>query len=278
MMQFKSISMKLQKTFLRAILSLPEKLRYLAVGFYRRGGLFKSCDFYMNAPLLISREISMTNLIKGDIISDSIARYGFFDWVKTWEFRESGKPGGKLLVDVGANVGYFSLIWLGSHPLNSCISVEASPRNMAIIEANIARNKLHKRMRLVKAAASNKKESVKFNIGPIEQTGWGGITTEKNNNTLEVEAVTLDDILNDRPVVDLLKIDVEGAELLVLQGAYNMIKNKKIRKIYFEENEMRTRLLGIQPGAAVKFLEDHGYECRDLSSDGSEWVAYPKNI
>ena len=114
-------------------------------------------------------------------------------------------------------------------------------------------------------------------MGPNDQTGWGGITTENTTDTLEVEAVTLDALLFDQPIVDLLKIDVEGAELMVLQGALNLIKNQRIRKIYFEENEERTHLLGIQGGAAAQFLENNGYKCHALSPEGSEWVAYPKS-
>ena len=156
--------MKLKKILLGAILSLPQTLRDYSISLYRSGSSFRRKDFYKNSPLLICRNITMTSLIKGDIISDAIARYGFFDWKKTWEFFEDGKSGNKLLVDVGANVGYFSLIWLGIHPQNSCISVEASPRNTAIIEANISRNHFSKRMRLCKNAASNKKGFVKFRV------------------------------------------------------------------------------------------------------------------
>jgi len=218
----------------------------------------------------------MTSLIKGDIISDCIANFGFFEWQKTWEFYSECKSGGKLFVDVGANIGYFSLIWLGIHARNRCISVEAAPRNTAIIETNILRNHLHERLVLCKAAASNSKGTLNFYLGPTEQTGWGGITLE-GTNCLEVESITLDDLLHNEPIVDVLKIDVEGAELMVLQGALELIKSKKIRKIYFEENAERAKHLAIQGGSAATFLSENGYDCHSISPDDSEWLAYPKS-
>ena len=49
---------------------------------------------------------------------------------------------GGTFVDVGANLGYFSLLWAAQNPGNRCVAFEASPRNLDLLRRNVARNSL----------------------------------------------------------------------------------------------------------------------------------------
>jgi FkbM family methyltransferase len=260
---------------LKTILRLPTTLRNFVIGILRLGKHDPDFNYYNNAPLVLCRGISMTGLIPGDVISDSIATLGFFDWKKSLDICSEGRHNAGLLVDVGANIGYFSLLWLGLNKGNRVISVEASPRNISIIKENIKINNLDGRLNIFPVAASDHVGTVRFDVGPLEQTGWGGITTGSEMNTIELEAVTLDKLLVNEEVIELLKIDVEGAELLVLKGAEGLLKMKRIKKIWFETNLERMQLLGIDCNAPIQYLNDHGYECTRSLHDDAEWEASP---
>ena len=75
--------------------------------------------------------------------------------------------------------------------------------------------------------------------------------------------------------IDVLKIDVEGADTLVLLGCERLLKARRISIIYFEQNEQRMKQLGIAPGEAQRFLLSQGYSCRSIGAGEEEWLAHP---
>ena len=97
--------------------------------------------------------------------------------------------------------------------------------------------------------------TITFDAGPAEQTGWGGISSTVSSTTIDVPLVRLDHELPDSPI-DVLKIDVEGADTWVLLGCEALLKKKRIGTIFFEQNRGRMERLGIAPGEAQTFLRD----------------------
>ncbi len=124
--------------------------------------------------------------------------------------RQLLKPGMRV-VDVGANIGYYLLMFeRGVGPEGFIDAFEPSPENLVELEMNIRRNQLDN-VRLFRMAlgCSAGKTGLKagMNSGIVAQ-GEGQFTTDMG---------ALDDLLEDR--VDFVKIDVEGYEMNVLQGA-----------------------------------------------------------
>lgn len=215
----------------------------------------------------------MYDLIPGDIISGNIAFNGFYELDLTREIAKLSREG-TLFVDVGANMGYFSLLWAGLNPRGRVIAFEAAPRNIKLAMYNIEHNGLADRVTLVSKAVGHKTGTIHFNTGPMDQTGWGGISNERSTDTVEVPLVRLDEELPDS-IIDVLKIDVEGADTLVLYGCEQLLKKKKIRKIFFEQNSARMAGLGIDENDARDFLTSVDYACAPFGQGGGEWVAYP---
>jgi FkbM family methyltransferase len=75
---------------------------------------------------------------------------------------------------------------------------------------------------------------------------------ESHFKTYTVSLKTLDELLKSDESIGLIKIDVEGHELEVLQGATDLITKQKIRDIIFEEHRG-------YPSPVSQFLEEHGY-------------------
>jgi FkbM family methyltransferase len=228
---------------------------------------------YEVARLALCPRVSMYDLIPGDIISGNIAFNGFYELALSREIASLSREG-TLFVDVGANMGYFSLLWAGLNPRGRVIAYEAAPRNIKLVAHNIEQNGLADRITLVPKAAGHKTGTVHFNTGPIDQTGWGGISNDTSTDTVEVPLVRLDEELLDS-MIDVLKIDVEGADTWVLYGCEKLLKKRQIRKIFFEQNDARMAELGIGANEARDFLASVGYACIPFGQGGGEWVAYP---
>lgn len=71
--------------------------------------------------------------------------------------------------------------------------------------------------------------------------------------------------------INVLKIDTEGADTWVIQGAEKLLKSHRINHIFFEENTARMEQLGIKPGEAQKLLTGCGYKLTNLGF--GEWYA-----
>jgi FkbM family methyltransferase len=270
--------LQIQLYFITLCLALPKCFRLSLVRYWRYGISAQSVggDIFKRAPLLLCPTIAMYNLIPGDIISEAIALNGFYDWTHTKIMaREAARNKDGMFVDVGANLGYFSFLWAGLAPQGRVVAFEASPRNISMFQFSIERNCLGRRIALIPKALGDCTGSVAFDIGPEEQSGWGGLSNEVSSNAITVPIVRLDDELPDQRI-DLLKVDVEGAEALVLLGCEKLLRKRMINTIYFEQNQERMNALGFKEGDVQKFLRTMGYECRPIDASGAEWIACPK--
>jgi FkbM family methyltransferase len=228
---------------------------------------------FENASLTFAPNVAMHGLLPGDVISGNIAFNGFYELALSQRIVQLARSG-TTFVDVGANMGYFSLLWAGVNPRGRVVAFEAAPRNVAILESNIARNHLADRITLVPKAAGDHSGTITFDAGPADQTGWGGISSTVTSTTIDVPLVRLDQELSDSPI-DVLKIDVEGADTWVLLGCEALLKAKQIGVLFFEQHRGRMEKLGIAPGEAQTFLQDLGYTCVPFGGDDGEWTAYP---
>ena len=173
------------------------------------------------------------------------------------------------MIDVGANYGYFSLLWCAGRPDNRVCAVETSPGNVPPLRHNIATNHLTERIDLHEWAASNVEGTVDFDLGSADETGWGGVVMQKTAQSITVPAHRLDHMFQGEDI-ELLKIDCEGADSLVLEGAETLLSSGRIKHVVFEENLPRQQKLGIEEGRAVRWLEKFGYSCSRLDTD--PWI------
>lgn len=226
---------------------------------------------FSSAKLLFAPTVSL-KLNPTDLGHKMIATCGFTELNLTKRISKLAKIGGTM-IDVGANYGYYTCIWASSNQNNCVISFEASPRNYPALTTNLESNKLTDRVSTYNLAIGKESGELPFSLGPSDQTGWGGLALSSGTNDILVPVVSLDEILstNSTPVIDVLKIDTEGADTWVLYGAKNLLASKRIRNIFFEENIERMTPLGITPGEAQDFLRSFNYKIEQVSSD--EWHA-----
>ncbi|MES2099792.1 MAG: FkbM family methyltransferase [Pseudomonadota bacterium] len=236
----------------------------------RFAGLFQA------ARLHYAPQVSM-RLMPTDEGHGCIALTGVYELDVTRRLVAAARGGGTL-VDVGANYGYYSLLWAAQRPANRVVAFEASPRNFAHIEGNISRNGLGSRIELHRVAIGRNAGSLQFDVGPQDQSGWGGLATSASSRSVEVQVLRLDELWSTPDDIDVLKIDVEGADTWVLQGAEQLLRAKRIKAIFYEQNIGRMRELNIGRSEAGDFLRKMSYAVEPLTNptkDLVEYWAYP---
>ena len=181
------------------------------------------------------------------------------------------------MIDIGANLGYFSLLWAAA-PGNTCFSFEPSPRNAELFRHNVTSNGLGSQIKVFPLAAGKEAGSRGFNAGAVDQTGWGGFSAGDSSPDIFVEVVRIDEVLAGLKEIALLKIDTEGADTWALMGCERLLRSRSVRLVWFEQNKPRMRRLGIGDGEAEAFLRSVGYKARpesDPSRDVVDWSASP---
>lgn len=258
-----------------ALRCAPLRLRLSLWSRFYRGASEKWLDLYEQAPLHLAPGAKM-RLIPRDFISDCIAFTGVYELrLSRWLARLARTDGG-VMVDVGANLGYFSLLWAALRATNSVVAFEASPRNLDLLQDNVRRNGVENRIEVRREAVGREQGTRWFDLGPADQTGWGRISLRGTSDSVAVDVVTIDAALANVTDVALLKIDIEGADFWALEGAGQALREHRVRHIWWEENKPRMRELGIAPGDAAKFVGSFGYVAapqNDPAADIVEWYA-----
>ena len=226
---------------------------------------------FEKANLEFAPQVSL-KLMPTDVSHKQLAFCGFYELPVSRRIAKLAKAGG-LMVDVGANYGYYSCLWAAADAKNRVLAFEASPRNLSALKVNVINNKLETQIDIRETALGKESGSLLFNLGPDEQSGWGGLVVESQPDAIEVPVVSLDEIFlnSEHERIDVLKIDTEGADTWVLQGAEKLLRSHRIKHIFFEENKVRMAKLGIKSGEAQKFLQGCGYRLESL--DKGEWYA-----
>ena len=170
---------------------------------------------------------------------------------------------GAVVVDVGANIGAFTLpVASRIAPAGCVIAIEASPRVFPYLRQNVILNELSN-VDLVQCAAYNcDRRTVPFYDAPVDRFGKGSLGSHFHADRISVPARTLDDLLNEKRIgrVDLIKVDVEGSEAAVFQGAEKLLTGDRPPVVVFEFCDWAEEsVLGEQAGYAQRLLNDWGY-------------------
>lgn len=174
-----------------------------------------------------------------------------------------------IVLDVGAYVGQYTLLAAKYAPQGRIVAVEAHPESFRRLEHNTRRNNLPNVERLNLAAGAEighmafalSADSFTSSLLPAD------ILSE--TPTMQVDVVPLDEIVYRLrlPGVDVVKVDVEGAEGQVLSGAQALLRQHKPALI-IEVDREREAVFGDTPEQIAASLRDIGYRICTLGRTG----------
>lgn len=188
---------------------------------------------------------------------------------------------GMVAYDVGANIGYFSILMARQVGLQGRVyAFEALPENLQRLRSNLELNRLEERVLVVAGAVTQKAGPARFLVhasGGMGKVDGSTGRPERYQKTIVVEGLSLDEFVYERgnPPPQLVKMDIEGGEVLALPGMIRLLEEARpllllelhgpqaARVAWKILTERRYRLHHIRPGLPPL-----------LSVEDMEWKAY----
>jgi len=219
-------------------------------------------------------DYDLKNLLKinfGDFIMNVTQRY-------SWHYKENEYEKfssdiflnyvekNSVIVDIGANYGYYSLLASSVNKEGKTYAVEPVKENFEILNKNILENKFDQ-IKTYNLAISNFSGEKEFNV--TEASDSSGFYNHPNTKTFEkrlIKTETIDNLF-EKEKIDIIKIDVEGDEINVLEGMKKTIENNPEIKIFFEFNPSCLKNAGFNPQKMLEKLENNDLEVFFINED-----------
>jgi FkbM family methyltransferase len=183
------------------------------------------------------------------------------------------------IVDVGANLGWFTCIGAAvSQSKVYCFEMDED--NVRRLCMNVKLNEQEELVHIEQAAVTDSVDPVTYWKRRKEASPVYSLSGEGSGNSeqVTVPSTTLDEFFRDRTgSIDLLKIDVEGAELNVLNGGKEVLRQSQ-PDILVEVHPSRLREMGSTSHDVAEFLIDCGYAITELIEFGGREETKPMEI
>ena len=208
-------------------------------------------------------------------------------WLGTYELelqraiKHFVKPG-MTAFDVGANIGYISLLLSRAVGTDGkVLSVEALPANVKCLQGHAALNPFAANVTVLHAAVVDASKAVTFLVHSStsmgKAVGSAGRSDEKYAIEITVDGVSLDDIVYKRglPAPDIIKMDIEGGEVLAMQGMKRLLQEKRpLMMIELHGHEAAQAVWKTLYSAGYTFHHMQEHYPKVASEDELDWKAY----
>jgi len=190
--------------------------------------------------------------------------------IETEIIKNEIQPGNNVL-DIGANIGYFTLIFANLvSNTGKVFAFEPEPQNFSLLKQNIEING-YKNVVLENRIVSDRNGKTKLYLSE-ENAGMHRIYPSHfcSEKFVQVEMLSLDDYFQSNEFnnkINFIKIDAEGSELGVLNGMTNLLESNKKVKIFLEFVPSCIKEFGAKPGDLLSLLKNNGYNFSFINED-----------
>jgi len=178
---------------------------------------------------------------------------------------------GDIVVDLGANIGYYTLILaqlVGE--LGHVYAFEPEPSNFELLSKNVKENN-HNHVTLVQKAVSDKNSKINLYVSKRNFASHRIFDGEDKRESIEIDVITLDEYFkNFEKPIKFIKMDVEGAEGATLLGASKIIKNSKNLVIMMEYFPKWIKKFGDIPEEILKSLIEKQFKLFNINQENKK--------
>ncbi len=225
---------------------------------------------------LARTEARLGNGMKVQVVWNDTGGCGYGIWRSGWYEPDTVNAISSLLrpgmtfFDVGANMGQYTLLAAGLGCKTH--SFEPAPAMMEFLAANV--KPVEDRVQLNACGLGDSEDLVTLHMAKphnVGSTSFRSDPTFASGQTFQVSCTTLDKYVEKNSIarVDVIKIDVEGAELSVLKGAEKVLSGPNRPAIVLEYEESAQQRFGSSCAELTSFLKAHGYELERITKQGS---------
>ena len=250
---------KIFKTILYSLLKNPSSV------FSRISDETKS-DFltnYLSKNIIVTSPFGLKFLARPHY--EDLVRFLFSHIVAKWEpINEIKINPNYTIIDIGANVGYYSLKFSKiMRDTGKILAIEPDPDTYSILEQNCTLNNLSN-IEILNLAISDKNEFINL-FQDKSHSGKSSLFSKSDDgDSIKITTKTLDRLIDNRfSTIDFIKIDTEGAELSILKGATETLKITK--KILIELHEEILEKNEQDPLEIKTILESNGFKIKTFS-------------
>ena len=201
--------------------------------------------------------------------------YSEFEEIR--DFLKSIENEDDVVYDIGANTGLYSLFAAKVCHQGTVVAFEPYPPNVRVLRQDIDRNSLDN-VTIVESALSDSVGEIEFSQPKEDDIGYGSssINVKEDGEALTLPTTTVDTLIADGeiPPPNVVKIDVEGAEPLVIDGMKEALANPSCRVLYCEVHlpgiSKRPSIedFGSSPKELRAKLEELGFSVQQMRTEG----------
>lgn len=174
---------------------------------------------------------------------------------------------GATVFDVGANVGYFTLVAAGlTGQRGKVYGFEPILGNCTLLERSRARNDLDTVEILERFCGEYSDAEAVMSLPAVGNTGTGSLAIPKDAATTTVLTIKLDDLCDQRGIghVDFLKMDIEGGEGVAIRGMQAGLTQHRYKVVAVEFHEQQLETLGESSFALKQMFVEKGYRAYEI--------------
>ena len=177
----------------------------------------------------------------------------------TTSLLESLLQEGMTFVDVGAHVGLFSVPatkWVGES--GRVVAFEPHPDNYSMLLQNMERNRCPVQVEAIRSAVSDISKTVHLHTSTYN-TGDHQLYHQGGRHTIEVPCTTLDTFFAKGEQVDVIKMDVQGAEAAAFLGMHRVLEENREIQVVWELSPAQLEDAGSTAATLLDWLEELGF-------------------
>lgn len=233
--------------------------------------------FYAGKSYVVVRQNIRWRLYPECMVQRNVYLYGDWESYDSREFIRLLKTD-SVVLDIGSYFGYYAILACRyAGPGVSVYAFEPFPKSFEMLKENKRLNGFDQ-MICVNLAVADQPGEWAFRVAPMANLGSGGLTSGPGH-AHRVSATTVDDFVGQKGLnrVDVIKLDVEGAEVRALAGAEKTLR--RFRPVMMVELDPgKLKLLGETARRLIQVIGDLGYHMSCAGRKGLEPVPDPETL